>query len=133
LLYLTAKDCQESYFAARDWFDARAQPVDVAATADFALEERYQTVWRMLVDPELGNPEARIFPTVKAARLHLTPNEVAYFVHEHDKLQTEESESWEAETASVELKRIAALFGVDPSQTKDEIFAALEVIAADGN
>jgi hypothetical protein len=83
----------------------------------------------MLVDPDLRNPNKRIFSTVAQARAALTPNMVEYFMREHDKIQAGEGEEWYQETSSTELKRAAAIFDLDPTQDAESIFDQLQNIA----
>jgi hypothetical protein len=135
ILYLSCDDAQKAYFGAREWFKKNNQPVDGAAAKDFELEERYQTIQRMLVDPELHNANAKVCRTMQAAR-SLSPNEAEFFIIEHQKLQTDEAGGWYPDTPSDELTAVAAMFGVS-EETETETMEKLRQIAVrysvDGN
>jgi hypothetical protein len=129
LLYLSCKEAQDAYFDARDWFDKRCQPVDSDSAEQLALEVRYQSVYRMLVDPELKNPNERIFASMASFRARMTPTLAEWFMEKHLELQSEEVGELYDQEPSVEMQAVAALFGIDGDKTADEIIKELAPIA----
>lgn len=107
-------------------WDDRAQKVDDSAEGFFNLEYGYQVIYRMLVDPELGNPEKRIFNSATQCRTKLSPNEAQHFLDEHERLQREEFADWHNEASDPMLRRIALLLGLAQTASPDEIVSAAE-------
>ncbi len=97
IMMLNCAEIQQAHFAARNWFERKGQPVDDANERTFTDEENIQLVYRMLIEEDSVNPKAQIFSSADEARAFLGPDECAYFIGEHIRLQTERVTLWSKE------------------------------------
>ncbi len=95
MLQLNCAEIQKSHFAARNWFERKGQEVDEANQQVFTDEEGIQLCYLMLLEEDSVNPNTRIFSSVDDAREYLNPDERAFFIGEHIRVQTEHVEKWE--------------------------------------
>lgn len=121
LLYLHCIDQQKAYFEARKHFDRQNQPIEPLTIDQFNLEIDYQLIYRMLLEPDAENPEARLFRSVSEVRAELTPNEAVNFIGEHLALQSKEADEWALGKQPSHLRQIARLLDVDETTEPDAI------------
>lgn len=131
ILYLSCKEQQDAYFAARDHFDDRNHLVDDPATEQFQLEWTYQLLMTMLVDPDLKNPTKKLFTNTKQLRAEMTPNDVNWFMDQHEKLQKEEYAKWTRRNLNENLQAIAIIVGLDAESLPEEVEQAVAKVVAE--
>lgn len=132
VLRLVCSEIQAAYFAAREHFSRQRRELDAVAQRPFQDEVDYQLVALMLIDPSSRRPEDRICRNADELRRALEPDEVAWFLEQHMRMQEEQLASWRETPASdSSLRAIGAIMGCPESATADQIVArAREMLSA---
>jgi len=132
ILYLSCRDQQTAYFEARKHFEKLNQTIDAASLEQFNLEFSYQLVRIMLLEPGSENPALKLFPTTDKLREELTPNEVDYFIDEHETFQKLEVAEWSDINADPSWRKLARVLGLDEGLTSDELINYVANMRTDG-
>lgn len=132
LLVLHCSEIQEAYFAARDWFERKRQPVDDYAQQQFSFELDYQLLYRMLLEPDSKNPVDRVFRSPDEVRKILSPDEAGYLIEQHAKFQREIVDAWGlGVTVDPHLRAIGTMLGADPNASAEDIVETIKLVLRD--
>ncbi|MCA9667380.1 MAG: hypothetical protein KC503_17390 [Myxococcales bacterium] len=124
MLYLSVDEIQQATFAARVYFDTKAQRIDPANEVILDREIEYQMLQRMILRSE--DPKAKLFPRVEDLRPALSVNECQYFMDEQERIKIAEWTSWFAELDHPALRQIARVLDLPMTTTPTELAEAVQ-------